>query len=458
MPQHFTHRTDSQKRLSLTAQAAIVLLLAAAGAGACLFWLHRSQERLAHIAATRTVLQQGERFSAYFTDSGALTTCTNMTPAAWRLLAAKVDGLHAAVNELAFVSVSHDGETLFHRQLGLNQPSLTSTAPHTVVSTLNIPDGLPGKSRPIMVFSREATHPDGTISTVEIGLDVSAVDISGSSATTLIRALLRLSALAVSLAFGACLVLVVVLVRRDRARRDSARREEHLAFSGVLANGIVHDFRNPMSSVRLDAQMLSREASRPEGARSERITELAGRISRTVERMDQVFREFLFLGKSDHETLEAVDLTTCLHECAETLAPRLETAAVTLNIKEPATPLLVRAAPFALRRAILNLITNAVQFSPRDAVVTITGYTGHNTVSLEIADCGPGIPPRQRERIFDLFVTTRPEGTGLGLFLARAALRKCGGDITAHPRPGGGSIFKVTLQTVKPAPTEVKHG
>jgi two-component system sensor histidine kinase DctS len=60
------------------------------------------------------------------------------------------------------------------------------------------------------------------------------------------------------------------------------------------------------------------------------------------------------------------------------------------------------------------------------------------------------VPPHDRERIFDMFVSSRPEGTGLGLFLARTALRKCGGDIIARPREGGGSIFRITL----PAGTE----
>ena len=175
----------------------------------------------------------------------------------------------------------------------------------------------------------EVALPGGARATVELGLDAAAVDASGSAAARSIRALLRLSAIAVAAAFGACLLPVVALVRRDRARQARARREEHLAFSGVLANGIVHDFRNPMSSVRLDAQMLAREAARAGEARPGRMAELAGRISRTVERMDRVFQEFLYLGKSRGEALETVDLAACVHDCAETLAPRLEAAGVT---------------------------------------------------------------------------------------------------------------------------------
>jgi len=432
--------------LSLTAQAAAVLAGAALAAALALFWLHRSQERLAHIDATRSVLQQGERLMALFADAGALACSTNLTPAEWRLLTAQVDGLHAAQGELAFVSIARDGETVFHRQLAAASPPPVPAEPpaRAAVSTLNLPVG-PGATRPVMVFTREVALPGGARATVELGLDAAAVDASGSAAARSIRALLRLSAIAVAAAFGACLLPVVALVRRDRARQARARREEHLAFSGVLANGIVHDFRNPMSSVRLDAQMLAREAARAGGARPGRTAELAERISRTVERMDRVFQEFLYLGKSRGEALETVDLAACVRDCAETLAPRLEAAGVALDFPAPARPPQVRAAPFALRRALLNVLANAVQFSPRGGTVTVACAAADGEASLTVADRGPGVPPRERERIFDLFVTTRPEGTGLGLFLARTALRACGGEIAALPREGGGAVFRITL-------------
>jgi signal transduction histidine kinase len=164
--------------------------------------------------------------------------------------------------------------------------------------------------------------------------------------------------------------------------------------------------------------------------------------------MDQVFKEFLYLAKPDREAFETVALSDCIRECVETLAPRLEAAGVTIDT--PPTPLGVRAAPFALRRALLNVLTNAVQFSPRGGTVEVVCAVQRSSVQIDIADRGPGVPPHDRERIFDMFVSSRPEGTGLGLFLARTALRKCGGDIIARPREGGGSIFRITL----PAGTE----
>lgn len=441
------------RRLTLAAQAALVLVITAFSAGLGLFWLHRFQARLVHINATRSVLQQGERLMDLFANAGTLTCSTNITPVEWRLLTAQVEGLHAAQRELAFVSIAHNGETVFHRQITDQSTHLHDVKPEdSMVSTLNIPTAA-GATMPVMVFTRTVALPDQSSATVELGLDAAAVDVSASAAAHSIRSLLRLSALAVATAFGTCLLLVIVLVRRDLTRQARARREEHLAFSGVLANGIVHDFRNPMSSVRLDAQMLAREASRDEGPRPQRLNELALRISRTVERMDQVFKEFLYLGKPDQEALETVDLGACVRECVETLAPRLDAAGVTLEDRPSPESLRVKAAPFALRRALLNVLTNAVQFSPRDGTVTVSYTAAGNTIRMEIADCGPGVAPRDRERIFEMFVSSRPDGTGLGLFLARTALRKCGGEIAALPRKGGGALLRITLPSSAETPS-----
>ena len=264
-----------------------------------------------------------------------------------------------------------------------------------------------------------------------------------------VKSLFRLSVLTLAAAFGACLLLIVWVVRRDRTWADRRRQEEHLAFSGMLANGIVHDFRNPMSSVRLDAQMLERETRRAEGARPERMAELAGRINRTVERMDKVFQEFLYLARPAEEAREPVDLAECVQECIETMTPRCEQAGVTPAAVWQQAPPRVLASPFALRRALVNVVINAIQFSPARERVEIDAHVNGSQVELDVMDRGPGIPAAERRRIFEMFVTTRPGGTGLGLFLARTAIRKCGGDIVALPREGGGSVIRIMLQIAR---------
>jgi signal transduction histidine kinase len=79
--------------------------------------------------------------------------------------------------------------------------------------------------------------------------------------------------------------------------------------------------------------------------------------------------------------------------------------------------------------------------------------------TLDICDRGPGIPPGMREAVFEMFITTRPEGTGLGLFMARAAIANTGGTILALGRPGGGAVIRITIpKLADPEPPDPAKG
>ena len=444
-------------RLPLTVLAAVVLLLAAIGSCIGLWYLRQMHDRAARVMASQAVVGHGDQIADFLADISPLCA-TNLSMEQWRMLYRLVDGLHAARPDLQFVSITRNGDTIINHQAGTAMDNIMPPpmppmpimppAPPTPIERSQASRQvleLGGKSVPVMVFRREITLVNNDQIAVEVALRRSAVDAEGQTATEVIRSLFRLSMLTVALAFGACLLLLLWVVKRDHDHAERRRQEEHLAFSGMLANGIVHDFRNPMSSVKLDAQMLEREIRRTEGARPERMADLSGRISRTVERMDKVFQEFLYLARPAEEAREAVDLSDCVRECVETLAPRFEQAGVMPAMIWPAPPPRVMASPFALRRALLNVLMNAVQFAPAQSRVEVDAHVAGNSVELDILDRGPGIPAAERRRIFEMFVTTRPGGTGLGLFLARTAVRKCGGEIVALERPGGGTLIRITL-------------
>jgi len=442
--------------------ATVVLVVTATAAGLGLWYLKRMHDHVARVIATRAVLDQGEQVADYLASISS-PCATNLSPDQWRLFNRMVDSLHAAQRDLQFVSVSRDGVTVIHHQASpfpVATPSAVGS--NTVLETQPVRASvskqlieLGGASLPVMVFQREITLPgEKTPVLLQVGYRRSAVDKEEEASARMIASLFRLSVLTIGLAFGACLLLLVWVVRRDRLWSERRRQEEHLAFSGMLANGIVHDFRNPMSAVQLDVQMLERETQRPEGPRLARMVELAGRVRRTMERMDKVFQEFLYLARPAEEAREPVDLAECVQECLETLAPRFEQAGVTPATRwsEPLPRAL--ASPFALRRALLNVLMNAVQFSPPHSVVDVQARVVGHQIELDICDRGPGIPPATRRRIFEMFVTTRPGGTGLGLFLARTAIRKCAGDIAALERPGGGTIIRITLRQAEQSGTK----
>ena len=199
-----------------------------------------------------------------------------------------------------------------------------------------------------------------------------------------------------------------------------------------------------MSAVRLDAQMLGKEMKRPDGFRPERVTSLSSRIARTMERMDKIFHEFLFLARPADEQPEEINISDAIRECVDTLSPRFEQAGVS-PILDVADDLFAKAYSAAFRRALINVLVNAIQFSPKESAVKISLRSDGDKLRLAVHDDGPEIPHKEREKIFELFVTGRPEGTGLGLFLARTAIERCGGKIRVTDSEQGATI-EIELQ------------
>ena len=438
----------------------LALLTSVVVAGNILFFLKWQHNKQAHLAATETVLQEGENLLNAINELG-IACSTNPAPAEWRQFSTVVDSAFSVRKDVQSVSVSRDGITVFHRQAGgMDVPPMPFTplpptecaeAASNLTAETEMSQGsleIGGVRQPVFVISRTIALSDGSKVVTEATFKREAVGTAEQTARRLVSSLFAFSIAVLILSFAACALVLIIAVTRDRRREQRARQEEHLAFSGVLANGILHDFRNPMSAVRLDAQMLGKEMKRPDGFRPERVRDLSERIARTMERMDKVFQEFLFLAKPADEKPESVDLEQVVKECVDTLSPRVEQAGVT--VKTTRLNDLPRAAafPFALRRAFLNVLMNAIQFAPKGSAITVSLAYHGNRVVTDVLDRGPGIPPEKREKIFDMFMTGRPEGTGLGLFLARTAIRRCGGDIQAFGREGGGADIRITLPAI----------
>ncbi len=432
-----------------------VLLSAALGAGYMLFILKSGHQRDAHLEATESVLDQGDRLLKALVYHTKLYCSTNPSPEQWRNFSALIDRVLAVRKDIQSISMRNGDITMFHRQADGTLYPDQSTLLHeidnvnTIMSRETIDVG--GRREPVFVFSRRASSDADNGIVLETTFKQSSVAEKEAIANRMINSLFTFSLSVLITAFLLCAAVIILAVIRERKRQELSRQEEHLAFSGVMANGILHDFRNPMSAVRLDAQMLEREATRESGIRPERVRELAGRVSRTMGRMDKIFAEFLFMARPDDEESGTLDIESAINECIEILLPRIEQARLKI-VREIAAELpLVRAYHFALKRSLLNVFMNAIHFSPENGTILVSADCGRNGVVLEICDDGPGIPPRKRKEIFKLFVTGRPEGTGLGLFLAKTAINRCQGTIEAvESGRTRGAAIRITLPTVAP--------
>lgn len=431
---------------------AAAALLAAAG----LVGLHHWHGRAVRRAAAQSVAERGQ-WMAFGLARGAADAAAGRG-GGWGSFAGLVESLRGTEPDLAYVAVRQGGMTLFQEAGGDAAPAVRIAGPVRMGRRLLAGGEEDGEQ--VVTFT-VALEPDGGAAgeplELEAGFARRAVEREEWTAVQAVDSMYRLGLATVAAAFALCLALVAWVARREEARERARRREEHLAFSGMLANGIVHDFRNPMSSLRLDAQMLEKETAKGPDARTDRIGELAGRMRCTMDRMDRIFREFLTLARPDEgASPERADLAACARECAEMMAPRYEAAGMRLELDAPSP------APFAgpsagAKRAILNLLLNALQHgrAPGPVRLAVEAPPGAGTVALEVEDNGPGIPKAAREKVFEMFYTTRPQGTGLGLFMARLAVEHGGGRLTAlDPRPGhGGARFRMEYPRTAAAPS-----
>jgi signal transduction histidine kinase len=225
--------------------------------------------------------------------------------------------------------------------------------------------------------------------------------------------------------------------RLDEMRAALKARDERLQ---MMLAGIAHEVRNPLGGLELYAGLL-RDAL---AGQPERLAEVA-RIEREVGYLEAVVREFLEYARRPRPVLEAVPLAPLLDEVRELAGA--DGARLTV---EPVAPTAAASADRGqLRRALLNLVRNALTAAGPNGRVVLAASSGPNGAALEVRDSGPGVPDELGDRIFQPFFTTREKGTGLGLAFVREIVRDHGGDVTVDRAEEGGARFRIVL----PPPT-----
>jgi signal transduction histidine kinase len=221
----------------------------------------------------------------------------------------------------------------------------------------------------------------------------------------------------------------------------AVRRADRLAALGQLTAGLAHELRNPLSTIRTSAEMLSKTL--PSG--DEVARELAGYIGSEVDRTNSLITRFLEFARPLRLRLEASDVTACLDRAiaqVERHTPPLDVA-IFKNYSPDVRPFLFDAE--LLERVFYNLVLNAAQASPKGGAVTVKTRPVGADVEISVIDRGSGIDPKDRENIFNPFFTTKSEGVGLGLAIVSKIVDEHGGHILVESRPGEGSVFLVYL-------------
>ena len=216
----------------------------------------------------------------------------------------------------------------------------------------------------------------------------------------------------------------------------------------MMLSGIAHEVRNPLGGIELFSGLL-----RDDLAGDPEKLEHVARIERELGHLKRVVGDFLDFARRPPPSLTRVDLSLLLDEIAELMTADASARGVRLVCVN--APTWAGADAEQLRRALINLVRNAIQATARDVNAQVVLRCGPGprgeTVFCEVADRGGGITPEAQQQIFKPFFTTREQGTGLGLAFVKKIVEQHDGALELTSEPGQGSTFRVTLRAAQKA-------
>jgi PAS domain S-box-containing protein len=243
-------------------------------------------------------------------------------------------------------------------------------------------------------------------------------------------------------------------MRRLEARIALTR---HLSDLGQVSAGAAHEFRNAAAAIDGFADLALRSP--------DRAAEHLRAIRREAQEMSRVTSDFLLFARPESFVPEPVDLTAVAGAAAAETESAFPDVAVELDGSFP----VVSGSEVLLRRAIVNLLRNAVEATPAErrgepSAILLSGGTGDGEVLLSVGDRGAGVDASLREEIFLPFYSTKPRGSGFGLAIVARIIELHGGTVEVGPRPGGGAVFTLRLpepdrrEQAVPSPSRESRG
>jgi signal transduction histidine kinase len=237
--------------------------------------------------------------------------------------------------------------------------------------------------------------------------------------------------------------------RAYRELKDAQARiiqNEKMAVVGTFASGLAHEVRNPLNSIALQLSILERRVAPLERSLSGELKELLGIIRQEVKRLDNLVGDFLQFSRSNRLPYRPTSLEPILDEVVRLLRPEARTAGVTLRRETIGASLPdLRVDPERIKQVVINLVQNAIEAMPDGGTAVVESGLVEGRATIVVRDQGAGLPTGLD--VFQLFVTTKARGTGLGLPIAQQIVMEHGGDITAESAPGQGAVFTVSLPT-----------
>lgn len=236
--------------------------------------------------------------------------------------------------------------------------------------------------------------------------------------------------------------LVVQDITEQINMRENLKRRDQITAMGQLASGVAHEIRNPLNAIAMIAQRLNMEFT-PTGD-VEEYRHLSAIIVSETRRINDIIDQFLQFARPPQLMKRTIDLCRIIRETASLLRQQAEGHNVAISVDCKDLPQL-SADGDKLKQALLNLGQNAVQACEKGGQVSFHCDSDGSIVHLMVADTGRGIPIKDRDKIFNLYYTTREEGSGIGLSIVQQIISQHDGTIEFSSQEGQGTVFTIHL-------------
>jgi PAS domain S-box-containing protein len=241
--------------------------------------------------------------------------------------------------------------------------------------------------------------------------------------------------------------LFVVSILRDtaaRAQEDAAgQRTELWVILGQLAATVSHEIRNPLQSLTLHIELLEEELT-PSGPLGESFATIKAELAR----LHSVVEDYLSLARVPNVRREPIAVGAMLEAIVQEQQAQATARRVTLHLEGSQTLGHAALHLFTFRRAVLNLLANALDAMPNGGHLTLSGQRMASHLVLTVQDTGVGMTAEELPRLFTPLYTTKPHGTGLGLYVVQEIIKAHGGTVEATSTPGRGTTFTIRLPLV----------
>ncbi len=226
--------------------------------------------------------------------------------------------------------------------------------------------------------------------------------------------------------------------------REKEAKEERLAMVGQMVSGIIHDLKNPISSIIGFVELISLDKTTEENRKK-----FCKIILREIESLTNMTREILNFAKGETNLLlRRYYLSAIVNDVLDLMRPDFESRNIQVKVD-----LKYRAHVYVdeskMKRVFYNIIRNAIEAMPQGGIFNVKSYLTDSHVVVELSDTGCGIPEEIRDRLFDSFVTQgKEQGTGLGLAMVKKIIDEHKGEIEVESEVGKGTTFRIKLNRI----------